>query len=127
MIRILIIILIFVIALGLYIIPNFIMPNSTTSFKCKVSLSSANSKLENFDYLESDIVLIEVDIIKNIVYPKKLNLNDYTFESKLDIDGARHISKIKSKNGNSNFKMDFNKIALTLRIENTEEKKTNRF
>ena len=99
------------------------MPNSTTSFKCKVSLSSANSKLENFDYLESDIVLIEVDTIKNIVYPKKLNLNDYTFESKLDIDGARHISKIKSKNGNSNIKMDFNKIALTLRIENIEEKK----
>tara|TARA_B000000557_G_scaffold236899_1_gene213418 strand:+ start:74 stop:439 length:366 start_codon:yes stop_codon:yes gene_type:complete len=111
------------IALGLYIVPNFIMPNPTSSFECKMSPSSANFKLENFDYLESDKILIEMDPIKNIVYPKKLNLNDYTFESKLDIDGARHISKIKSKNGNSNFKMDFNKIALTLRIENIEEKK----
>ena len=35
-----------------------------------MSPSSANFKLENFDYLESDKILIEMDPIKNIVYPK---------------------------------------------------------
>ena len=99
------------------------MPNSTTSFECKVSSSSANFKLENFDYLESDKILIEMDPIKNIVYPKKLNLNDYTSESKVDLDYARQITKLKSKNGKSNFLMNFNTLTLTLRIENIEEKK----